>query len=88
MTLGDSLTAYALNNGHRMARVSAPSDIIRLAVTLPDDTIQHFERPATGSAGDWRATEFQTPGSGAAFNEPITAEWGCGLEYLINAITS
>jgi hypothetical protein len=88
MMLGDSLTAYALNNGHRMARVSAPSDIIRLAVTLPDDTIQHFERPTAGSAGDWRATEFQTPGSGATFNEPVTAEWGRGLEHLINTTTS
>lgn len=88
MTLGDSLAAYALNNGHRMTRISTPSDTIRLAVTLPDDTIQHFERPATGSADDWRATEFQTPGSGATFDEPITAEWGRGLEYLINTITS
>ena len=82
MTFGDSLTAEALRTGQRVTRASAPPGIVRLAITLPDGATQHFERPTAGDSGDWRATELEGSGSGFVFDEPITAEWGRGLDTV------
>jgi hypothetical protein len=64
-------------------RVPHRPGITRLAITLPDGSIQHFERVAAGDSNDWRATDFESAGGGCAFNEPITSEWGCGLDAFV-----
>ncbi|MCX4666559.1 hypothetical protein OG453_07725 [Streptomyces sp. NBC_01381] len=85
MVLGDQLAQQALKEGQRITPSPAPPGIVRLAIALGDGSIQHFERLATGTCGDWRATDFESPGSGFAFNEPVTAEWGRGLDVLATA---
>ncbi|UQA93787.1 hypothetical protein [Streptomyces halobius] len=80
MDLGDSLARQALTTGMRVTPAAAPPGITRLAVTLPDGSIQHFERATAGGPEDWRATDFESTGGGCAFNEPITSQWGCGLD--------
>ncbi|MEU5435411.1 hypothetical protein AB0G73_18815 [Streptomyces sp. NPDC020719] len=82
MNLGDRLAQQALTTGKRAILTATPPGIIRLAITLPDDSIQHFERQASGSESDWRAAEFATPGAGCIFDEPVTAAWGRGLNAL------
>ncbi|MGF0177294.1 hypothetical protein ACQF36_44655 [Streptomyces sp. Marseille-Q5077] len=86
MKLGDSLAEEALTTGCRVTRTTAPPDMVRLIITLPDGSLQHFERPTTGGTGDWRAADLEAPGSGFAFNEPITSEWGQGLDHLAHSI--
>ncbi|MCY0923516.1 MULTISPECIES: hypothetical protein [unclassified Streptomyces] len=82
MSLGDSLTKQALTEGGRYGVTPTASGGLRLAVTLNCGSIQHFERPADGGADDWTATDLESQGGGCAFHEPITPEWGRGLELL------
>lgn len=86
MNLGDQLAQQALETGRRITPAAAPPGILRLAVTLPDGGIQHFERPAASASDGWRATDFESPGSGFAFNEPVSAAWGRGLDALTLAV--
>ncbi|MEV0374558.1 hypothetical protein AB0I10_33035 [Streptomyces sp. NPDC050636] len=82
MDLGDSLAQEALTTGCRAARCPAPDGSLRIAITLPAGGVQHFERPAHGGPGDWRATHLETEGAGFTFNEPVTANWGQGLDVI------
>ncbi|MFE2524790.1 hypothetical protein ACFXEL_11190 [Streptomyces sp. NPDC059382] len=82
MNFGDSLTRQALTEGGRYGVTPTASGGLRLAITHDCGSVQHFERPAAGGAGDWMATDLESPGGGCAFREPTTAEWGRGLELL------
>lgn len=81
MSLGDSLAMAAVTNGTRTDIQITASGEMRLAVHLPEGGVQHFERPQAGGPQDWRATDFESPGGGCAFDEPVTA-WGRALEVL------
>ncbi|WP_062712719.1 hypothetical protein [Streptomyces regalis] len=83
MNLGDSLAQHALTTGRRVTPSAAPPGITRLAITLPDGSIQHFERATAGDSNGWRATDFESAGGGCAFNEPITPQWGRGLDTFV-----
>ncbi|PCG85441.1 hypothetical protein CIB93_13885 [Streptomyces sp. WZ.A104] len=78
--IGDSITREALATGRR-SKVTASGDTITIAITLPDGDVQHFERPAAGSAADWRVTTLTSSYGGAAFDEPA-GQAGEGLEVL------
>ncbi|MFI6469901.1 hypothetical protein ACIBL5_06500 [Streptomyces sp. NPDC050516] len=82
MTLGDQLTQQALTCGRRVTLAAAPPGIVRLAITLSDGSVQHFERRTIDGEDGWRATDFEAPGAGCYFDEPVTAEWGRGLNAL------
>ncbi|GHI41092.1 hypothetical protein Sviol_55000 [Streptomyces violascens] len=82
MNLGDQLARQALASGRCATALAAPPGIVRLAITLPDGGIQNFERRAADSDDGWRATDFEAPGAGCHFDEPVTAEWGRGLNIL------
>ncbi|MFD9418724.1 hypothetical protein ACFWC9_29000 [Streptomyces goshikiensis] len=82
MNLGDSLTQQAITEGVDYRVTPTASGGLQLAITLGCGSIQHFERTAAGGAEDWTATDLESEGGGCAFREPITAEWGCGLELL------
>ncbi|MFD3667096.1 hypothetical protein [Streptomyces sp. NPDC058672] len=86
MNLGDALAHEALTTGSRATRSAAPPGTARLTITLPSGSIQHFERPLAGTE-DWRATDFEDTGAGCSFNEPVTAEWGRGLDALTSTST-
>lgn len=79
MILGDSLTQEALSTGSKTNTTISPGGAIRLAVTLPDGAVQHFERPPATTCADWRATELEAPSSGFIFDEPVTEQWGHAL---------
>ncbi|MFF4605192.1 hypothetical protein ACFY12_20970 [Streptomyces sp. NPDC001339] len=79
MHLGDSLAQEALTTGSKTSVAIGPCGVIRLAITLPDGAVQHFECPPAGTIADWRATDLEAPGSGFTFNEPITETWGHAL---------
>ncbi|MGG2460624.1 hypothetical protein ACO0M4_12535 [Streptomyces sp. RGM 3693] len=88
MDLGDALTQEALATGSKAAASTDPCGVIRLAVTLPDGAVQHFERPPAGTCADWRATDLEASGSGFAFNEPVTEQWGHALTIVAhNSLT-
>ncbi|MGW6021197.1 hypothetical protein [Streptomyces sp. NPDC055099] len=88
MILGDSLTQEALSTGSKTSTTISPDGAIRLAVTLPDGAIQHFERPSATTCANWRATELKAPGSGFIFNEPVTEQWGHALTLIArNSLT-
>lgn len=82
MILGDALTQEALTTGTAFSVAPTGSGGIRLAIRLEAGDVQHFERPASGSGADWTATDLEGAGGGCAFNEPVTAPWGQGLELL------
>ncbi|WP_327356423.1 hypothetical protein [Streptomyces sp. NBC_01304] len=82
MNLGDALAHEALTTGTRVTPSAAPPGVTRLAITLPEGGIQHFERPTSGTPMDWRATDFEDTGAGCSFDEPLTAEWGHALDTL------
>lgn len=88
MILGDSLTQEALSTGSKTSTTINPDGAIRLAVTLPDGTVQHFECPPAATCANWRATELEAPGSGFIFNEPVTEQWGHALTLIArNSLT-
>lgn len=87
MNLGDALAHEALTTGTRATRSAAPPGTTRLAITLPSGSIQHFERLLTGTPEEWRATDFEDTGAGCSFNEPVTVEWGRGLDALTSTST-
>ncbi|MEU9778700.1 hypothetical protein [Streptomyces sp. NPDC047968] len=78
--IGDSITREALATGRR-SDVTKSGDSITIAITLPDGDVQHFERPAAGSAVDWKVTTLTSPYGGAIFDEPA-GQAGAGLEVL------
>ncbi|MHA7956258.1 hypothetical protein ACX9I7_00675 [Streptomyces sp. L500] len=82
MSLGNSLAMSAVTNGTRTDIQTTATGAIRLAVHLPEGGVQHFERPQVGGPKDWRATDFESPGGGCAFDEPVTT-WGPALEVLV-----
>ncbi|GHE11449.1 hypothetical protein [Streptomyces alanosinicus] len=82
MILGDSLAQEALAAGSKTAATVDSRGTVHLAVTLPDGAIQHFERPSAGTCADWRATDLEALGSGFAFNESITEQWGHALTLV------
>ncbi|MEK2474121.1 hypothetical protein [Streptomyces noursei] len=82
MQLGDTLAQEALIAGSKTAATTDARGAIRLAVTLPDGAVQHFERPPDGSCADWRAADLEAPGSGFAFDEPVTEQWGHALTIV------
>lgn len=83
MTLGDALTQEALTAGTAFTIGPTGAGGLRLAIHLEAGGIQHFERPAAGGDADWTATDLEgVGGAGCAFNEPVTAPWGRGLELL------
>ncbi|MFE4869438.1 hypothetical protein [Streptomyces sp. NPDC056682] len=88
MILGDSLTQEALSAGSKTNTTISPDGAIRLAVTLPDGAVQHFECPPDATCANWRATELEAPGSGFNFNEPVTEQWGHALTLIaLNSLT-
>ncbi|MCY0929436.1 hypothetical protein OTB20_25200 [Streptomyces sp. H27-H1] len=87
MNLGDALTHEALTTGSGFAVSATATGGRRLAITLDGGGVQHFERPATGGPGDWIATDLEGQASGCAFNEPVTPEWGRGLELIATTRT-
>ncbi|MEV6678638.1 hypothetical protein AB0N09_17520 [Streptomyces erythrochromogenes] len=82
MTLGDTLTQEALTTGTAFSVSPTGAGGLRLAIRLETGDVQHFERPANGGGGDWKATDLEGSGGGCAFNEPVTTPWGRGLEHL------
>ncbi|MFE5719016.1 hypothetical protein [Streptomyces erythrochromogenes] len=82
MTLGDALTQEALTTGTGFSISPTGAGGLRLAIRLEAGEVQHFERPGSGGRADWTATDLEGAGSGCAFNEPISAPWGQGLELL------
>ncbi|MFE3185518.1 hypothetical protein ACFXKR_32270 [Streptomyces violascens] len=82
MILDDSLTQEALSTGSKTSTTISPSGAIRLAITLSDGAVQHFERPPDTTCANWRATEFEAPESGFIFNEPVTEQWGQALTLI------
>ncbi|MEU7576794.1 hypothetical protein AB0B50_04230 [Streptomyces sp. NPDC041068] len=81
MHLGDGLVCEALAKGLHANRWST-GQLIHLAIVLPDEAVQHFERPTDGGPDSWRATTFEGRASGFTFDEPVTAEWGVTLDTL------
>ncbi|MCX5205088.1 hypothetical protein OG897_26985 [Streptomyces sp. NBC_00237] len=81
MTLGDSLVHAAFTTGNGFTRSMTTAGTVRITVQTPDGT-QHFLRPDTGSAADWRAADLENPRGGFRFDEPVSEEWGLGLEAL------
>jgi hypothetical protein len=81
MTLGDSLVHAAFTTGNGFIRSVSTAGTVRLAVRTPDGT-QHFLRPDKGGADDWRASELENDEGGYRFDEPVSTEWGLGLEAL------
>lgn len=84
MNLGDTLTQAALTTGSRFGVTPTGSGGLRLAITLGSGDVQHFERPGAGGPGDWTATDLEGQGGGFSFQEPVTAEWGRGLDLIAN----
>ncbi|MEV0445518.1 hypothetical protein AB0I84_08865 [Streptomyces spectabilis] len=58
------------------------SQTIHLAIALPDEATQHFERPVDGGPDSWRTTTYEDSAGSFSTNEPITAEWGVALDTL------
>ncbi|MGD3112467.1 hypothetical protein [Streptomyces sp. YGL11-2] len=85
MKLGDYLTKDALRKGSRTTATITPEGAVHLTIALPDGSVQHFERPKGSTCADWRATDFEAPDSGFAFDEPISEDWGRAL--TIAAVT-
>ncbi|MFD8985974.1 hypothetical protein [Streptomyces sp. NPDC059564] len=80
--LGDTLTQEALTTGSHFGVTPTGSGGLRLAITLSTGDVQHFERPGADGPGDWTATDLEGQGGGFSFHEPVTPEWGRGLEFL------
>ncbi|MGI5526767.1 hypothetical protein ACQEVX_04860 [Streptomyces syringium] len=83
MSIGDSLASAALDTGIDTSFTLTRDHKIRLAIRTNADTIQTFERPVDATPDQWRATDFISAGSGCAFDEAISPDWGRGLEYLL-----
>ncbi|MFF0741564.1 hypothetical protein ACFYVL_14305 [Streptomyces sp. NPDC004111] len=81
MNLGDSLTHAAFTTGSEFARGATTTGTVRITIRTPDGT-QHFQRPDRGGAEDWRACDLENDQGGFRFDEPISTEWGVGLESL------
>ncbi|GAA3851783.1 hypothetical protein GCM10022403_099020 [Streptomyces coacervatus] len=88
MILGNSLTAEAPVSSSKTNTTISPDGTIRLAITLHDGAIQHFEHPPAGTCTDWRVAELEALDSGFTFDEPVTEQWGHALTLIAsNSLT-
>ncbi|MFI9228695.1 hypothetical protein [Streptomyces rimosus] len=87
MRTGDALAHHSLTTGQRTSVTASPGGILHLSVTLADGTIQHFTRNPPGSPEDWRAGLHQSQHGACAFNEPVSATWGRGLDLIASRHT-
>ncbi|MEV4741632.1 hypothetical protein [Streptomyces sp. NPDC049555] len=81
--MGDQLTQDAIATGPRTRlHESGPEAPLRLTILLPDEGALLFRRPPNGTCADWRVADFESPGGGCLFDEPVSATWGRALDHL------